>query len=82
MLYCREEELCPARHLGHILYHTEFIQLQQKACFNRHLLSEARFFVILWINQLKKDRVSILCRDSNPVTTVYELAEFLNSKRT
>lgn len=34
------------------------------------------------IDQLRKDRVSILCRDSNPVTTVYELVEFLNSKRT
>ena len=28
------------------------------------------------------DQVAVICRDSNPVTTVYELVEFLNSKRT
>ncbi len=27
------------------------------------------------------DHVAVICRDSNPVTTVYELVEFLNSKR-
>lgn len=33
------------------------------------------------VNRLRADRESIICRDSNPVTTVYELVEFLNSKR-
>lgn len=28
-----------------------------------------------------KDSVAVICWDSNPVTTVYELVEFLNSKR-
>ncbi len=27
------------------------------------------------------DSVAVICWDSNPVTTVYELVEFLNSKR-
>ena len=33
------------------------------------------------VEQLTKDQVAVVCRDSNPVTTVYELVEFLNSKR-
>ena len=31
--------------------------------------------------QLYKDNVIILSRDSNPVTTVHELVEFLNSQQ-
>ena len=34
------------------------------------------------VERLTRDQVAVICRDSNPVTTVYELAEFLNSKRT
>ena len=30
---------------------------------------------------LRKGHIEIVHRDSNPVTTVYELVEFLNSKR-
>ncbi len=33
------------------------------------------------VKQLLKDKRVVICRDSNPVTTVYELVEFLNSKR-
>lgn len=33
------------------------------------------------VERLSRDQVAVLCRDSNPVTTVYELVEFLNSKR-
>lgn len=32
------------------------------------------------IKRLAKDQLNVICRDSNPVTTVYELVEFLNSK--
>lgn len=31
--------------------------------------------------QLRQNEISVLCRDSNPVTTVYRLVELLNSKR-
>ena len=34
------------------------------------------------VQRLSRDHVAVICRDSNPVTTVYELVEFLNSKRT
>ena len=34
------------------------------------------------VERLTRDQVTVICRDSNPVTTVYELIEFLNSKRT
>ena len=34
------------------------------------------------VERLTGDQVAVICRDSNPVTTVYELVEFLNSKRT
>lgn len=34
------------------------------------------------VERLTRDQVTVICRDSNPVTTVYELVEFLNSKRT
>ena len=33
------------------------------------------------VERLTRDQASVICRDSNPVTTVYELVEFLNSKR-
>ena len=33
------------------------------------------------VERLTRDQVAVICRDSNPVTTVYELVEFLNSKR-
>ncbi len=33
------------------------------------------------VEQLTKNNMDVICRDSNPVTTVYELVEFLNSKR-
>ncbi len=33
------------------------------------------------VEQLTKNNMAVICRDSNPVTTVYELVEFLNSKR-
>ena len=33
------------------------------------------------VEQLNRDRIPLLSRDSNPVTTVYELVEFLNSKQ-
>ena len=33
------------------------------------------------VERLSGDHVAVICRDSNPVTTVYELVEFLNSKR-
>lgn len=33
------------------------------------------------VERLSRDQVAVICRDSNPVTTVYELVEFLNSKR-
>ena len=34
------------------------------------------------VEHLVKDEIPIICRDSNPVTSVYELVELLNSKRT
>lgn len=34
------------------------------------------------VERLNRDHIAVICRDSNPVTTVYELVEFLNSKRT
>ncbi len=34
------------------------------------------------VERLTRDQMAVICRDSNPVTTVYELVEFLNSKRT
>lgn len=33
------------------------------------------------VGRLGRDHIAVICRDSNPVTTVYELVEFLNSKR-
>lgn len=33
------------------------------------------------LNRLRADHREIMCRDSNPVTTVSELVEYLNSKR-
>ena len=33
------------------------------------------------VERLAGDNVAVICRDSNPVTTVHELVEFLNSKR-
>lgn len=33
------------------------------------------------VEQLKKDKITVIGCDSNPVTTVYELVEFLNSQR-
>lgn len=35
----------------------------------------------LRVEQLKKDQIVIISCDSNPVTTVYELVEFLNAQR-
>lgn len=32
------------------------------------------------VEQLSADHVAVMCRDSNPVTTVYKLVEFLNSQ--
>ena len=34
------------------------------------------------VERLNRDHIAVICRDSNPVTMVYELVEFLNSKRT
>ena len=34
------------------------------------------------VEQVNRDQVAVICRDSNPVTTVYELVEFLNSQKT
>lgn len=34
------------------------------------------------VERITGDQLTVICRDSNPVTTVYELVEFLNSKRT
>ena len=34
------------------------------------------------VERLTRDQAAVICRDSNPVTTVYELVEFLNGKRT
>ena len=34
------------------------------------------------VERLARDQVAVICRDSNPVTTFYELVEFWNSKRT
>ena len=34
------------------------------------------------VERLTRDQIAVICRDSNPVTTVYELVEFLDSKRT
>ena len=34
------------------------------------------------VEQLQRDRVVVISGDSNPVTTVYELVEFLNCQRT
>lgn len=33
------------------------------------------------VDQLDADHASVMCRDSNPVTTVYKLVEFLNSQK-
>ena len=33
------------------------------------------------VEQLEKDKVTVISCDSNPVTTVYELVEYLNSQR-
>ena len=33
------------------------------------------------VEQLSADQTNVISRDSNPVTTVYELVEFLNSQR-
>lgn len=33
------------------------------------------------VEQLEKDKTTVISCDSNPVTTVYELVEFLNSQR-
>ncbi len=33
------------------------------------------------VEQVMRERETVICRDSNPVTTVYELVEYLNSKR-
>ena len=33
------------------------------------------------VERLTSDHTAVMCRDSNPVTTVYELVEFLNSKK-
>ena len=33
------------------------------------------------VERLNRDHAAVICRDSNLVTTVYELVEFLNSKR-
>ena len=33
------------------------------------------------VDQLDADHVPVMCRDSNPVTTVYKLVEFLNSQK-
>ncbi len=32
------------------------------------------------VDRLTRNQVNVICRDSNPVTTVYELVEFLNGK--
>ena len=49
-----------------------------KAVSYTHLIQYAKERV----ERLTRDQVAVICRDSNPVTTVYELVEFLNSKRT
>lgn len=33
------------------------------------------------VEYLRTEHIEVVHRDSNPVTTVYELVEFLNSKR-
>ena len=33
------------------------------------------------VERLTSDHTAVMCRDSNPVKTVYELVEFLNSKK-
>lgn len=33
------------------------------------------------VEQLEKDKTTVISCDSNPVTTVYELVEFLSSQR-
>lgn len=33
------------------------------------------------VEQLEKDKIVVLSSDSNPVTTVYELVEYLNSQQ-
>ena len=33
------------------------------------------------VDRLTRDQINVICRNSNPVTTVYELVEFLNSKK-
>ena len=33
------------------------------------------------VERLTREQVNVICRNSNPVTTVYELVEFLNSKK-
>lgn len=33
------------------------------------------------VERLTSDHTTVMCRDSNPATTVYELVEFLNSKK-
>lgn len=43
--------------------------------------SEAIFRAKERLRQLENDKVIILSRDSNPVTTVYELVEYLNSQK-
>ncbi len=44
--------------------------------------SEAIQYAKERVERLTRDQLTVICRDSNPVTTVYELVEFLNSKRT
>ena len=34
------------------------------------------------VEKLERENFNVICRSSNPVTTVHELVEFLNSKRT
>jgi len=33
------------------------------------------------VERLTRDPMNVICRNSNPVTAVYELVEFLNSKK-
>lgn len=43
--------------------------------------AEALQYVKERVERLSRDHAALICRDSNPVTTVYKLVEFLNSKR-
>ena len=55
----------------------DIIPISSKHKAAEHLVKHAKERV----ERLTRDQVAVICRDSNPITTVYELVEFLNSKR-